>query len=102
MGLAWWGRAASIVVSISTVSIVSTLPPNNAMMRKCTGCANPVAPLMIWAFGRSPSDIALARAVMDKLFAAAFTLQKVQPSRRHLVAAHWYWLIRSSQGSLQV
>lgn len=55
----------------------------------------PGATLLLWAIDDSPSSLALGPATVARVFAEGFRLEKAAASRRRLVAAHWYWLVRS-------
>ena len=51
---------------------------------------------LIWALDHTPSDMQFSPALVEQIFAPAFTLQNAQKNRRRLVASHWYWLARKS------
>jgi SAM-dependent methyltransferase len=50
--------------------------------------------LLIWALDRSPSDIELGPDYMAKTFSKGFRMLNSKPSRRRVIASHWYWFVR--------
>ncbi|WP_437949215.1 class I SAM-dependent methyltransferase [Sorangium sp. So ce296] len=50
---------------------------------------------LIWALDRSPSGLALSPAAVERVFAPQLRLKDARTSRRRLLSAHWYWLVRS-------
>ena len=52
---------------------------------------------LVWALDASPSDIPLSPEAMAEIFAPRFVLDDSEPSRRRLVASHWYWLVRDAR-----
>jgi ubiquinone/menaquinone biosynthesis C-methylase UbiE len=55
----------------------------------------PGATHLIWAMDSSPSDIKLSPNYIANVFANSFQLAKTKSSRRRIVSAHWYWLVRA-------
>lgn len=50
---------------------------------------------LIWAMDESASNLALTPALVEAVFAPAFTLAEARKSRRRLTQSHWYWLVRA-------
>jgi len=55
----------------------------------------PGATHLIWAMDSSPSDLRLSSDSIARVFANRFQLVQAKPSRRRIVASHWYWLVRT-------
>ena len=55
----------------------------------------PGATHLMWALDGSPSDLDFSPALVQDVFAPAFTLADARKSRRRLVRSHWYWLVRN-------
>jgi ubiquinone/menaquinone biosynthesis C-methylase UbiE len=54
----------------------------------------PGATHLIWAMDSAPSDLRLSPDSIARVFANHFQLAQAKPSRRRIVAAHFYWLVR--------
>jgi SAM-dependent methyltransferase len=54
----------------------------------------PGATHLLWTLDHSPVDERLAPDTIRAAFAPAFDLRDARPSRRRIVASHWYWLVR--------
>jgi cyclopropane fatty-acyl-phospholipid synthase-like methyltransferase len=67
-----------------------------AYMSEVSRLLKPGGTHLIWALDSSPSNIPLSPAVVKKIFAPDFELQKTQKSRRRLILtrSHWYWVVR--------
>ena len=55
----------------------------------------PGATHLIWAMDASPSNLKLSPDSIARVFANHFQLAQAKPSRRRIVAAHFYWLVRA-------
>ena len=50
---------------------------------------------LIWAFYASPVGIKLTPEYIAKIFGKHFQLAKTKSSRRRIITARWYWLVRA-------
>jgi SAM-dependent methyltransferase len=47
---------------------------------------------LIWALDEGPAALRLTPAAVKRVFLDGFSLQDARPSRRRIIASHWYWL----------
>ncbi len=55
----------------------------------------PGATHLIWALDSLPFGMKLSPNYIDKLFENSFQLVNSKSSRRRILPAHWYWLVRT-------
>lgn len=65
-----------------------------AYIRGLARFTHPGSLVLIWGFDRRSPNFGLTPEQVERTFAAAFTLNRVEPSELHQRPSHWYWLTR--------